>query len=269
MRKVLSKLAIAAAATIGAVSSAQAYVILTISDVTGGVVTKTCDTSVGGCSAEFGVFAIGANALTFNGIVGDFQVQQTSGITISNANFALAQANNNLVNRTDGAAGLQGLVIEFTAMDVMAPPDVLKTLSGSGSMSGAPFGTITASDTVQTRVAVNSANLNSFFPPFALGGSSGTVTAMGCTFVIATNASCAATSTGTTGVGATSVVWSDPAVPFSFQTQQRFDINASAFVGTTATAVVGRLPEPASTALVGIALFGLAATARRRSAKKA
>lgn len=267
MRKVLTKLAFATAALVGAVSSAQAYVILKLTDATGVVTSKSCDTSVGGCSAEFGAFAPNANAITFNGTVGDFSVSQTSGITFSNATLALAQANNNLVFRTDGGLGLQGLIIEFTAMDVMAPPDVLKVLSGSGSMSGAPIGA-GATDTVVTRVAVNSANLNSFFPPFANAGTFGTVTAMGCSFAIAPSAGCDATDTGLTNVGNKSVVWTDPAVPFSFQTLQRFDINATAFVGTTATALITRVPEPASTALVGIALFGLAATARRRSATK-
>ena len=262
MRKVLTKLAVAAAVLAGAVTSAQAYVVLTIEDLSTATVTSC--SSIGICGA--GWLITDVNNLTFIGNVGVFHVQATQGSanTPGNPLVAFSDSTSLAVTRTDVAAGLKGLKVTFDAIDYTAPTANIKSMTGSASDTSQQFG---ATDFVASQFYVDSAGGAAFASPLTAPYAGGIPTALdgkyntGCFFFVDTNGSCAA---GT-------INWVDPSAPlgtFSTRIEQNFSIVASTRVNTTGSMII-RVPEPMSTALVGIALFGLALTSRRRAAKKA
>lgn len=264
MRKVLSKLAVAAAVLAGAASSAHAYIIISIGDFTGNVLNAgvTCNTAtmtVAQCGA-LGFSVLSNNNVTFSGTVGDFNVAQASGVsnTPGNALFAFDNSTTNTVTRDVASVGLRGLRITVDAIGFMLPAGEVKGITGAGSLTS-NFGT-EAGDSVTTLVTVDSSNGTTFTAPAAPDA----LTALSCVLILPTsNTSCPLTGPST---------FSDPATGvagFSVRNAQQFNIAAGAFVSTTSVATITPVPEPMTTSLVGVALFGLALASRRRAIRKA
>lgn len=263
MRNVLTKLAVATAALVGGVTSANAYVILTITDLSTAT-TTTCNTLIGGCGAGWSITNL--NLVNFSGTVGVFDVAATQGLgnTPGNPNVAFANTTSLSVNRNDGAAGLKGLKVTFDAIDFTAPTSPFKSLQGSASdTAGAGFFT-PGSDFVASQFYVDSAGGTAFASPLTAPPGSLAANGLyntGCFFFVTTSGNC----------DATPVTWADPSAPigsFSARSEQQFALNANSIVQTTSSLTIRQVPEPMTTSLVGLALFGLA-LASRRAAKKA
>ncbi len=263
MRNVLTKLAVAAAALVGGVTSANAYVILTITDLSTAT-TTICNTSL---ACGVGWTIINSNTVSFTGTIGAFDVVATQGFGNTPGTPAVAFANTTSlsVNRNDGAAGLKGLKVTFDAIDFSAPIGQFKSLQGSASdTAGAGFFTA-GSDFVASQFYVDSAGGTLFNSPLtAPPGSTAAdgLYATGCFFFVSTNGSCAAPG----------ITWADPSAPvgtFSARSEQQFALNAASIVQTTSSLTIRTVPEPMTTTLVGMALVGLAFASRRSAAKKA
>lgn len=264
MRKVLSKLAVAAAVLAGAASSAHAYIIISIGDFTGttlnaGVSCNTFTDTVAACNA-LGFNVLSNNNVTFTGIVGDFDVAQASGVsnTPGNPLFAIDNSTTNTVTRSLASVGLRGLRITVDAIGFTMPAGDVKAITGAGSLTS-NFGTAVG-DSVTTLVTIDSSNGTSFTAP-ALPDA---LTALSCVLFLPTsNTSCPLVGPAT---------FADPVAGvagFSVRNAQQFNIAAGAFVSTTSVATITPVPEPMTTSLVGVALFGLALASRRRAIKKA
>ncbi|MBA4178127.1 MAG: hypothetical protein C0505_16455 [Leptothrix sp. (in: Bacteria)] len=263
MRNVLTKLAVAAAALVGGVTSANAYVILTITDLST-TATTTCNTLIGGCGLGWSITNM--NLLSFSGTVGAFDVAATQGLanTPGNVNVAFANTTSLSVGRNDGAAGLKGLQVTFDAIDFTAPITPFKSMGGSASgTSGA--GLFSPSDFVSSRFYVDSAGGTAFASPVTLPP--GALTADGlyttaCSFFASLSERC----------DAAPITWADPSAPigtFSARSEQSFSLNPNSVIQTTSSLTIRQVPEPMTTSLVGLALFGLALASRRTAAKKA
>ncbi len=256
MRNVLTKLAAAAAVLAGASTSANAYVILTLTDTFNAVSVSCASNAV--CGAGFTI--ANANLVSFSGAVGDFLVGSTQGSANTPGSAGLAAANTSslAVTRTDSAAINKGLRVEFRAIDFFAPVGTLKSFQGSASDT-AGQGLSRATDQVLSAFQTDSSNGTAFTAPLAPDA----LSTLSCSFFVTTNNSCDA---GTK-------MWADPlsgVAGFSMRSLQQFNIAAGSVINTTSSLTAGLpLPEPMSASLVGIALLGLAFTARRGANKKA
>jgi hypothetical protein len=248
MRKQLALIATAAVALLGAASSAQAYVVLTITD-TGTGTQMVCDlTSWNGnanyCGAGFNV--VNANNVSFSGTVGDHQVATTSGTgnVPGNLVFANLDTSTTSVTRNGGSGSLE---IDIVGFDYTQPVGAIKTFSGSASLTSSP-GLFQPTDTVMTNFWVDGANGGNF------------VNGLSCMQSVSTNNSC----------DAGSLLWNDGApAQFSIRSRQTYSVAAGGTVNATSSAIVTKhIPEPATLSLVGLALLG-AGFAGRRAAKKA
>lgn len=262
---------VAAAAAILAGSSAihaMPYVTLTITDynVTDSVIGTQigCSTfsaaTVGLCAVNFtsGNFpvplAAGDNTIgVANLTVGAFKI--VSSTAESNTPGTTAEAFQNRsqtsASRKDlGDGKVHRLLVDFVAYGFTDPNGPLKSLSASAGMT-ANIGSFSATDKLTSVFSVDENNALAF------------TASLGCTLTVTTsplNESC--------GLGP--VMWVDsnsPASLFSMRSQQIFDMAVGSAINSTANSSV-RMPEPMSTALVGIALFGLALTSRRRAGKQ-
>jgi hypothetical protein len=250
MRKQVSLLATAAVALLGAVSSAQAYVVLTIAD-TGTGASVSCDltgwtiaSGAGFCGAGFNI--VNANNVSFAGTVGNHSVSTTSGTGNAPGNPVFANLDTSTTSVTRTAAGAGGLQISIVGFDYSQPVDPIKTFSGSASLTSST-GLFAPTDTVNSEFWVDGSN----------GG--GFVNGLSCMMNVSTNTSC----------NAGSLLWSDGApAQFSIRARQTYTVAAFGTVNATSSAIVTRIPEPATLGLVGLALLG-AGFASRRAAKKA
>lgn len=252
MRKVFSKLALAAAALAGASTSANAFVILTLQDTGPGLLgAVTCDTSAAvtavNCGAGFTI--ITPDNVSFNGTVGDFTVSNTSGTN----NFPgavdeafVAASTTNVVNNRAAGSGTDNFYINVRSFGFLLPAGEEKTFFGSASQTSTKS---EAGDSVLSRFSVDPNNAGAL------------VNLLSCNLTIIANSSC--------NTGAP-IVWQDPAMSapgFSIRDEQFFTLNGGSRTGTTSTATVGAIPEPMTTSLVGVALLGMALASRRRSTK--
>lgn len=256
MRNVITKVALAAAAVMGLASSANAFVVLTMKDLSTAA-TATCNTAVAvsavNCGAGFSI--INANFVNFSGSIGVFNVASTQGLSNAPGTASVATANTTslTVNRTDGALGTKSLVVDFISFDYFNPTGTLKTFQGSASTTAGDGFFNSATESVDSDFRVDSDN--------GLGFAAGpTVTVLGCNMITALSNNC---NTG-------AVVWSDPALGtpgFSARSQQRFKLEASSVINTTSSMTIRNVPEPMTLSMVGAALLGLGVVSRRRRAK--
>lgn len=258
MKNVLTKVALAATVLLGVASSANAFVVLTMTDLSTAT-TVTCNTQIGGCGAGFSI--INNNFVNFSGTVGVFDVASTQGLSNAPGSPLVATANTNslTVNRNDGGPlGTKTLLVNFVVFDFFSPTGVDKTLQGSASTTAGQGFFNSATESVNTSFRVNSDNLYTN-ADFSLANSAASI---GCLMATSTNASC----------NAGTAVWSDPAsgLPgFSTRTQQAFTLEAASVINTTSSLTIRNVPEPMTLSLVGAALVGLGFASRRRAAAKA
>lgn len=256
MRKVFSKGALAAAAVLGLASSANAYVVLTITDLSTAT-TVTCNSFVGGCGSGFGV---ANNAISFAGSVGAFDIGFSSGTSNApgNALFATSNTATTTVFRNDAAAGTKSLVIDLIAFDFFNPTGLQKTMEGSATPSNT-IGFNSPLESVFTNFRVNSDN-GSTAPSFNLVPG-GPVTSFSCTYNPASPTQC---------FNAGNAVWNDPASGqpgFSMRTQQSFNILAGTSINSSSSLTVRNVPEPLTVSLVGAALLAAGVASRRKATK--
>ena len=249
----LTKLAVAAVAVSGFVSTSQASVRLSLTDVTASV-SLTCDTAVAvsalNCDAASGFSILGGGTgIGFNATVGGFSVFTTT--FASNipgaASGATLDTSTTRVTRT--GLGLGDLRIDLAGFNYSLPAGVLKSLHGSASLSSSTGGG--AGSLVYTEFMVNA--LNAFPTAFA-------DPTLFCTI--------APIPTSSANCDAGSTQWSDPLEgTFSMRQVALIRLNQGTTVNTTGTQTVTSVPEPMTLSLVGAALLGVAAAARRRSNK--
>lgn len=251
MRKQLALIATAAVALLGAASSAQAYIVLTITD-TGTGTQKLCDltgwTIASGanyCGAGFNV--VNRDNVSFAGTVGNHTVATTSGTGNAPGNPVFANLDTSTTSVTRLNAGTGSLEIDIVGFDYTQPVGSIKTFSGSASLTSSPT-LYNPSDTVMSRFWVDGANGGNF------------VNGLSCMQSVSTNNSC----------NAGSLLWNDGApAQFSIRSRQTYTVAAFGVVNATSSAIVTKhIPEPATLSLVGLALLG-AGFAGRRAAKKA
>ena len=255
MKNVFNKVAAAATLLMGVASTANAFVVLTMTDLSTAT-TVSCNTFIGGCGAGFSV--INADFVNFSGTVGAFDVASTQGLSNAPGTALVASANTTslTVNRNDFALGTKGLVVSFVVFDFFSPTGTSKTMQGSASTTAGQGFFNSATESIFTNFRVDSDNTTNLLI------ASGTVSQSSCSMATALNNSC----------NAGSIVWSDPALGvagFSSRTQQVFTLEAASIVNTTSSLTIRNVPEPMTLSLVGVSLLGLAFASRRRAAAKA
>lgn len=259
MRKIMTKVAMAAVAVVGVSTSAQAYVFMRLADLAADVTTiqfsASCNTSLaqnniagGNCSTVDGFtgYALNGNGISFNGTVGGFSVFTTSGFgdIPGTPTSASLDTSSTRIRNVSGVAGIDNFYIDFRGFDFLFPAGEDKTLFGSASHSSTAPG---AGETV-----------NTFFYADPLNGGGVTV-ADSCSMVVTTNASC--------NSGAP-IVWSDVGLgAFSLRSQQYVALNNGSTVNTTTSVIAGAIPEPMTLSLVGAALLAAGFASRRRANK--
>lgn len=250
MRKSVINLAIAAAALVGAVSGAQAKVVLTLSsfasDGTTLLGTKTCDSSAFAlCSSDFSLIGGG---LSFVGNVANFSVATTSftgNLPGTPLSATLDASTTRILNTSAAGSGFGYFYIDVYATDYLFPAGDDKFLSGSASITQTGSN-VAAGDFLQS----------SFY---ADGTNSGLATnGRSCTVASTTNGSCNA------GTG----LWNDAnGGTFSMRDVYLYRVTAQKTINSTASGEVTPVPEPVSLSLVGAALLAAGAVARRKAKK--
>lgn len=254
MKSVFNKVAAAATLLMGVASTANAFVVLTMTDLSSAT-TVTCNTQIGGCGAGFTI--INANFVNFSGTVGAFDVASTQGLSNAPGTALVASADTTslTVNRNDFAAGTKGLVVNFVVFNFFSPTSTSKTMQGSASTTAGAGAFNAATESIFTDFRVDSDNSTTL-------NVGPTVFQSNCNMATSTNNSCSAGS----------IVWADPILGvagFSSRTQQVFTLEASSIVNTTSSLTIRNVPEPMTLSLVGVSLLGLAFASRRRAAAKA
>ena len=259
MKNVLTKVALAATVLMGVASSANAFVVLTMTQIAGPSVSCNTFTLVG-CGLGSGFTVINPNFVNFSGSVGAFDIASTQGLSNAPGSALVATANTTslTVNRNDAAVGTKSLLVDFVVFDFFNPTGVDKTLQGSASTTAGQGFFNSATETVNTSFRVNSDNLFTN-ADFSLTNAAASI---GCLMATSINTSC----------NAGTAVWSDPAIGmpgFSTRTQQAFTLEAASVINTTSSLTIRNVPEPMTLSLVGAALVGLGFASRRRAAAKA
>lgn len=246
-----SKLGAAAAVLLGVATSAQATVRLDLTDV-GAAFSLTCDTafavSGSNCGAGFTILG-GGTGIQFSGTVGGFSVFTTTfaSNTPGSATAAILNGSTTLVTRT--GAGQGDLRIDLAGFGYMMPAGPLKSLRGSASLTSSD-GSFGAGDLVFNEFV---ASPSGAFPI------AGTDPTRQCTMTPISSSDNCSTST---------LVWADPLEgDFSMRDVQLIRLSNGRTVNTTISGTVGAVPEPMTLSLVGAALLGVAAAARRRANK--
>jgi hypothetical protein len=245
----IGKVAGAAALALAAMSSANATVRLSITDV-GAAVSLNCDTafavSVVNCNASSFSILGGGAGISFNGTVGGFKVFTTTFASNvpGTATAAILNGSTTTVERL--GVGQGDLRIDLSGFGYTMPVGALKTLRGSASLTSSDnsFG---ATDLVFSQFVVNADNV------FPVAGVDPTVS---CVMAISSSDNC----------NAPTVAWTDPlGGTFSMRDVQLIRLSQGHLVNTTISGTVNAIPQPMTLSLVGLALVGAAVASRRKS----
>jgi hypothetical protein len=233
MRKQLALIA-AAAALLGAASSAQAYLVLTIVDSGVAGSARTCDLTFWDGTANYcdtlpgghvGFNIVDANSVSFSGTIGKHLVSTTSGSALETATLAILDTSSTSVRRNSAGAG--DLQINMTGFGYTSPTGLVKTFEGSASYTSSLF---TLGDAVRSDFWVDpngaGANVNNLNCTVNVG-----VTLFGCS--------------------AGNLVWNDNGGSFSIRSLQTYNVAVNGSVNVTSTGIVkNKLPEPATLSLI-------------------
>lgn len=267
MKSGMIKLAATAALLAGASVSAHAYSYSFLS-LTQGASTVSCSSfsalTIAACSAGFsgsgagGTILVGDTTLKYAGSVGDFTVNTTSNTSNSPGHAIFGgdiDESSTKVTRV-GSASAASLFINAQAFGFTLPssPEVFFSGSASGSSSN-----YAAGDQISTVFAFDNQNNGNYI------ANPGVVTTLGCNvtaLVVAPGSFSQACNGGLTTAPS-------PNALYSLTIVQSYDLALNSQWNTTANAITKTVPEPLSTALVGLGLLGAAVVTRRRAAKKA
>jgi len=251
MRKFLTLAAAAAAVMLGASAHAVPTLIITLSD-TGSAATATCSiTSTGlqGCGAGFGVGGgngVGNLEGLYTGTLGGYSVSFTTSQTNTPGLNSGAEINisfNSVLNKFSTGS----LILSVAAHDFTLPAGPLLTLTGSQALSA----NLLNPGSVVSNYYVSATNV-----PKA------------STAATATTSAAAATGTAT-ALNAPAVNWMRNPTMFSMEAIVAFTLTMGNITGLNGSSNMesrNRVPEPMTTALVGLGLFGAAFFSRRRKA---
>ena len=251
MRKFLTLAAAAAAVMFGASAHAVPTLIITLTDLGGGATTSCSITSAGfagGCGAGFtlgGTNGVGNLVGGFSGLLGGYSINFTTNQTNAPGAADLGEINMSFTSiQNKSSAG--SLQVSLAAFDFTLPSGPAMTLFGSQALSG----NTNNPGTIGAQYFVSDSNAN-----FA----SSAATASSSTSLLATTAA---------SINAAPVNWMRTGPEFSAENILTFglSIGGAAVNGSANLSVRNRIPEPMTTALVGLGLFGAAFFSRRRKA---
>ena len=249
MRKFLTLAAAAAAVLVSGAAQAVPYMVLTLEATGANAATRTCSTFSLATQIQCGVdgFTVFAfNNVAFAGIIGGFEAKLQGASSNTPGTAAQSVINMSFQDLQNRNAGLLATFrLTGTAYGFTLPSGPAMSLFGSQSHSA-------NADPGASMTSVQYANRFNVDPVGA-----GTSVSTTCTNALATNASCASPT----------VMWTRDVGAFSLADQITFVLAQGADgVNGGSNVTARRVPEPMTTALVGLGLFGAAFFSRRRKA---
>ena len=255
MRKLI--LSAVAAAAVMAAASAHAIptLIFSLQDTGTAGSLVTCQVTaatlaggpVPGCAGftAGSLNAAGNLAVTFGGIVGGYALNFSS-TTSNTPGTAIAATITNSYNNVSNLSSGGALIVSMVAIDFSLPTGPALTLFGSQSTSS---NSNNPGSTINATFYASSAN--------SLNPSTSASATTSCLLASTTSNDCTAATQNFTNTGM-----------FSLQDVMRFNLVAgnTSVQGGSNLIVRNRVPEPMTTALVGLGLFGVALFSRRRKA---
>jgi hypothetical protein len=244
MRKHLLAAASAVTLALGAAAPAHAYMVMDITD-TGSATVKSCSTlnaaSIVACGAA-GFIVVNPHNVIYSGTIGGYTVDVTGSTanvpgtaTSAFVNLSYTQ----VVNNTSGG----DLFFNATGFGYTMPVGPDMTLFGSQATS---TNSVSSGGTVTSQL---------YADPTGLGLFSNLIS---CSYAVTTSSSCDAPTT----------TWNRGANPtFSLTDVVIFDLGLGQGVNGSSNVTASQIPEPVSTALVGLGLVGLGLFSRRRQLK--
>jgi len=257
MRKFLTLAAAAAAVMFGASAHAVPTLVVTLTDtgsattfscsLTGATVANTSVCSGAGWNFQSGFGnTFGNLEFNFQGTVGGYSMSFQTSQTNAPGVVAGAQINVGFTNMLNKSS-VGSLVVSVAAHEFILPSGPAMTLFGSQALSS------------------NTSNVGSIGSQYFASATNAAMPSLAPT----ASSSTSLPSNTAASVNAAPVNWMRNATPFSLENVLTFNLSQSSDEGINGTAnliVRNRVPEPMTTALVGLGLFGAAFFSRRRKA---